>query len=101
MMLCRVVGTVVATAKDPGFRGSKLLLVQRCDAEGRLSGDTFVANDTVGAGVGETVLISTGGSARATASTKDAPTDAAIVGIVDSIESSAAETRPAAATRRR
>lgn len=86
MIVCEVLGTVVATQKDPGFRGAKLLLVQRRDSDGRLSGEVFVATDTVGAGAGEVVLVVTGASARATEQTRDAPTDASIVGIVDSVE---------------
>jgi ethanolamine utilization protein EutN len=83
MLICRVVGSVVATAKDAGFVGSALLLVQRIDLDGKTQGEPFVASDTVGAGVGETVLISTGSAARTTQQTRSAPTDAAVVGIVD------------------
>jgi microcompartment protein CcmK/EutM len=76
----------VSTAKDQGLVGTKLLLVQRRDLQGLLTGDPFVATDTVGAGVGETVLVATGGSARATQITQHAPTDATIVGIVDRVD---------------
>jgi microcompartment protein CcmK/EutM len=85
MLICRVVGSVVATAKDAGFTGSALLLVQRVDANGGIHGEAFVANDTVGAGVGETVLVTTGTAARSTEQTRAAPTDAAVVGIVDKV----------------
>ncbi len=85
MLICRVVGSVVATAKDAGFAGSTLLLVQPIDPNGGTQGEQFVANDTVGAGVGETVLVTTGSAARSTNVTRTAPTDAAIVGIVDKI----------------
>ena len=86
MIVCQVLGTIVATQKDPGFRGAKLLVVQRRNDDGSLAGEIFVATDTVGAGTGEVVLVVTGASARATDQTKDAPTDASIVGIVDSVE---------------
>ena len=86
MQICRVLGSVVSTAKDAGFVGLKLLLVQRHDLQGNLTGDPFVATDTVGAGVGEIVLVATGGSARATKLTQNAPTDATIVGIIDSVD---------------
>jgi ethanolamine utilization protein EutN len=85
MLICRVVGSVVATAKDAGFTGSTLLLVQPVDPKGGSQGEPFVANDTVGAGVGETVLVATGTAARSTDLTRTAPTDAAVVGIVDKI----------------
>jgi len=87
MLICRVMGSVVATAKDAGFVGSTLLLVQRVDLDGRAQDEPFVANDTVGAGVGETVLVATGSAARSTDQTRSAPTDAAVVGIVDRVNS--------------
>jgi ethanolamine utilization protein EutN len=84
-----VIGNVVATAKDPKFHGMKLLLIQpHVNREGRLapSGSSVVAVDTVGAGLGECVLFTQGSSARLTTVTKDAPVDAVIVGIVDTVE---------------
>ncbi len=86
MQICQVLGSIVSTAKDSGFVGTKLLLVQRTDLAGQLTGDPFVATDTVGAGVGEVVLVSTGSAARATQITQNAPTDATIVGIVDRVD---------------
>ena len=85
MILARIVGTVVATRKDARLEGCKLLIVQPLDPEGRDAGAPAVAVDTVSAGYTETVLVVTGSSARMTARTKDAPVDAAIVGIVDTI----------------
>ena len=89
MFLAKVIGSVVATQKDPKFQGMKLLLIQpHVNREGRLaaSGSSVVAVDTVGAGLGECVLFTQGSSARLTPVTKDAPVDAVIVGIVDSVE---------------
>ncbi len=86
MILANIVGTVVATRKDERLVGSKLLVVQPINPKGRPQGNQFVAVDTVDAGFGETVLIVTGSSARMAADLKDRPVDAAIVGIVDSIE---------------
>jgi ethanolamine utilization protein EutN len=94
MLICQVVGSVVSTAKNPGFVGLKLMLVQRVDQAGKPGGEQFVAADTVGAGVGEMVLVATGGAARATDQTKNAPTDAAIVGIVDRVDTPASGKRP-------
>lgn len=91
MILCEVLGTVVATAKDPGFRGSKLMLVQRWLPDGTRTGEVFVATDSVGSGTGEIVLVTQGAPAMRTDITKDAPTDATIVGIVDQIESDGGE----------
>jgi len=86
MLLARIVGTVVATRKDPRLVSNKLLLVRPVDPRGKAEGNYLVAIDTVNAGVGETVLIVSGSSARMAAGLKDCPVDAAIVGIVDQIE---------------
>jgi len=86
MILARVVGTVVATRKDERLVSNKLLVARAIDPQGRMDGGYVVAVDTVDAGVGETVLIVSGSSARMAAGMKDCPVDAAIVGIVDTIE---------------
>ncbi len=86
MQMGVVVGTVVATRKDPELEGLKMLLVRPADPEGRPTGAPLVAIDAVGAGVGEVVLYASGSSARQTKVTKDRPVDATIMAIVDSIE---------------
>jgi ethanolamine utilization protein EutN len=89
MFIAKVIGNVVATQKNAKFRGMKLLLIQPyISKEGKLqiSGSSVVAVDSVGAGVGECVLFTQGSSARLTPTTKDAPVDAVIVGIVDAVE---------------
>ncbi len=86
MLLARIVGTVVATRKDPRLVSSKLLLARGIDPKGKAEGNYLVAIDTVDAGVGETVLIVSGSSARLAAGMKDVPVDAAVVGIVDDID---------------
>ncbi len=86
MLLARVVGTVVATRKDPRLVSNKLLIVRPMDPRGKPEGNYLVAVDTVDAGVGEQVLIVSGSSARMAAGMKDTPIDAAIVGIVDAVE---------------
>ena len=85
MILGKVIGTVVSTRKDERLVGSKLLLVQPGLAEGDSQGVPLVAVDTVDAGVGETVLVVTGSSARMATGLKDHPVDAAIIGIVDTV----------------
>ncbi len=82
---------VVATQKVASMIGSKLLTVEplRVDPQGRDrlvgTGRTFVCVDTVGAGQGEMVLICQGSSARFTPETEKLPIDAAVIGIVDSV----------------
>jgi microcompartment protein CcmK/EutM len=89
MFLAKVIGNVVATQKNPKFQGMKLLLIQPyINKDGALvaSGSSVVAVDSVGSGLGECVLFTQGSSARLTPTTKEAPVDCVIVGIVDAIE---------------
>jgi ethanolamine utilization protein EutN len=86
MLLARIVGTVVATRKDPRLVSSKLLVARPVDPRGKPEGSYLVAVDTVDAGVGETVLIVSGSSARMAAGMKDCPVDAAIIGIIDTVD---------------
>jgi len=89
MFLAKVIGNVVATQKDPKLVGSKLLLIQPYITKERAlvaSGSSIVAVDGLGAGIGECVLFTQGSSARLSPGMKDAPVDAVIVGIVDTIE---------------
>ena len=86
MIIGRIVGTVVATRKDPRLEGKKLLLVRPMTLEGEDESNYVVAIDTVGAGFRERVLVVSGSSARLTEGLKDRPVDAAIVGIIDTVE---------------
>jgi len=86
LLIAKIIGTVDATRKDPRLESNKLLLGRGMDPAGKGDGAYLVAVDTVDAGVGETVLIVSGSSARMASGMKDCPVDAAIVGIVDSIE---------------
>jgi ethanolamine utilization protein EutN len=86
VLLARIVGTVVATRKDPRLVSNKLLLARPVDPQGKAEGNYLVAVDTVDAGVGETVLIVSGSSARMASGMKDCPVDAAVVGIIDQVD---------------
>ena len=86
MQLCKVVGTVVATRKEPTLDGLKLMLVRQVDTDGHETGAFVVAADAVGAGPGEYVLIAAGSSARQTTATNNRPVDAVIMAIVDTWE---------------
>jgi ethanolamine utilization protein EutN len=87
MQIGRVVGTVVATQKNRKLEGAKLLLVQPLTLEGEPRGTTLLTIDSVGAGVGEKVLVVIEGRAAGDAlGRKAAAVDAAIVGIVDAVE---------------
>lgn len=86
MIIGRIIGTVVATRKDPRLEGKKLLLVRQVSPEGKDENNFVVAIDTVGAGFRERVLVVAGSSARLAEGLKDHPVDAAIVGIIDTVE---------------
>jgi microcompartment protein CcmK/EutM len=87
VLIAKIVGTVVATRKDPRLVSSTLLIARPMDPRGKpTEGSYVVAVDTVDAGVGETVLIVSGSSARMASGLKDCPVDAAVIGIIDAVE---------------
>ncbi len=92
MFLARVEGAVVATKKDPSMNGRKMLLLRpqlvddKDPTRFRPGMNTIVAVDVVGAGVGEMVIFTQGSSAKLAPLLKDAPVDATIIGIVDSVD---------------
>ena len=85
MILARIVGTVVATRKDPRLEGKKLLILKPVSPEGQDESGYVVAVDTVGAGYREKVIAVAGSSARMAEGCKDKPIDTAIIGIVDDV----------------
>lgn len=86
MVIGRVVGTVVATQKHQKIDAAKLLLVQPMTLDERQKGTAVLAVDSVGAGVGDRVLLVIEGKAAGEAlRRKGAPVDAAIIGIVDAV----------------
>ncbi|MDQ3071012.1 MAG: EutN/CcmL family microcompartment protein [Acidobacteriota bacterium] len=87
MLIGLVVGTVVSTQKSAKLEAAKLMLVQLISPQGTPRGAAILAIDSVGAGVGEKVLVVIEGRAAGEAlGTKGAPVDAAIIGIVDQID---------------
>jgi len=84
MQLARVIGTVVATAKNDSLQGRKLLVVQSLNADIQPQGKPLVALDSVGAGIGDLVFWCRGREASFPFKREDTPTDCTIVGIVDS-----------------
>ena len=85
MILARVVGTVVATRKDPRLEGKKLLILKPVSPDGKDEAGYVVSVDTVGAGFREQVIAVSGSSARMAEGCKDTPVDNAIIGIVDEV----------------
>jgi ethanolamine utilization protein EutN len=84
MQLARVIGTVVATVKNDGLEGRKLLVVQSLNKDLAPQGKPLVAVDSVGAGIGELVFWCRGKEASFPFKRENTPTDCTIVGIVDS-----------------
>jgi ethanolamine utilization protein EutN len=85
MFLGRVVGCLWCTAKNPGLTGLRLLLVQPLTPELRNTGKRLVCTDCTGAGAGEVIYWVRSKEAAAPFLPAEAPTDATVVGIVDSV----------------
>ena len=86
MLIARVVGEIVTTAKAPSHVGQKALLVQPLNLDGSEQGDPLVAMDAVDAGVGDRVLVVTEGwSAMSAVERPNSPIDMAIIGVIDSV----------------
>ena len=85
MRLGRIVGKVVASVKDPSLVGHSLLVVQPIDHDRKNAGEPLIAADVVSAGQGETVYYVSAREAPNALPCGHAPIDAAIVGIVDSV----------------
>jgi ethanolamine utilization protein EutN len=77
-----VVGNVVSTKKQESLMGSKFLEINLIE-NGIKTDKYIIAVDSVGAGIGEVVLVTTGSSARLALRNQFEPVDAVIVGIVD------------------
>ena len=86
MLLGRVVGTLVASRKEPSLEGLKFLVLRQLDVEGKETSGYRVAADAIGAGLGEVVLYATGSAARQTEMTDRRPCDGVIMAIVDTLE---------------
>jgi microcompartment protein CcmK/EutM len=87
MRICRVLGTVVATAKHPTYHGHKLMVVQAVDEKGEPQGSSFLAVDVVQAGKGDLVIVmSEGNGVRQILKQQILPIRSLIVGIVDEVD---------------
>ena len=86
MIIARILGTVVSTQKDERLSGKKLLIVRPINVDGSDTTGYVVAVDTVGAGFHERVLVVAGSSARLAQGMRDVPVDAAIVGVIDTVD---------------
>jgi microcompartment protein CcmK/EutM len=86
MLLGKIIGTVWATQKERSLEGMQLEIVRAIDWQGKPLSSIVVAVNAIGAGIGETVLVTQGSSARQTEMTRDKPVDAVIMAIVDNYD---------------
>ncbi len=87
MLICRVIGDIVSTVKNPQLTGHKLLIVQPMNLKGEPEGSTIIAVDKVDAGIDDLVLVNKeGGSARILLEDEKVPVQAVIVGVIDGVE---------------
>ena len=93
MKIALVIGSTISTIKDEVIRRRKLLIVRNADTTDKPTDDPYIAMDTVGAGTDDLVMVTDGSSARYTNQTTNAPVDAVIVGVIDSLEMSGKATQ--------
>ena len=87
MLICRVVGEIVSTIKNPHLEGSKLLIVQPLNLKNEPEGASIIAVDIVDAGLDDLVLVNKeGGSARTLLDDEKVPLQAVIIGVIDGVE---------------
>ena len=86
MLICKIIGNVWATRKNNGLDGFKLMIVEPIEFKNHEKKYPFVAVDMIGGGVGETVLVVSGSSARVSVGGGNLPIDHAIWGIVDKVD---------------
>jgi microcompartment protein CcmK/EutM len=85
MKLCKVIGFATASIKREGLSSYKLLILKPIDDSGRPTGESFLAVDTVGAGLSEVVAVATGTPATHALADRNLPVDAAVIAIFDHV----------------
>ena len=84
MQIGRVIGQGIATVKHPSLTGWRLLLVQMLTADGKEDGEPLLAIDSLGAGVGNRVILSNdGAAARELVGDKNSPARWMVIGMCD------------------
>jgi ethanolamine utilization protein EutN len=86
MLIGKVIGNVWATRKNEELNGCKLMIVEPMEYRGHAPAYPIVAVDQIGAGIGETVLVVSGSSARVSVGAGKQPIDHVIVGVVDEVD---------------
>jgi ethanolamine utilization protein EutN len=83
MFLARIDGNMTATVKHDTLEGARLLIGQRLDANGAVSGEPLVMLDALGAARGAVVLVSTDGDIQRKVRGNTCPARLTVVGLVD------------------
>ena len=83
MFLARIDGTMTSTVKHESLEGARLLIGQRLEANGAVSGDPLVILDTLGASRGGVVMVSTDGDIQRKLRGNNCPARLTVVGLVD------------------
>lgn len=87
MLIARIIGEAVATHKHPSHEGRNLLLVQPLNLDGSNRGDAVIALDSIGAGIGDQVLLTMDGFAAMSAVDRmQSPIDMAVIGFIDRVD---------------
>ncbi|MFA5478605.1 MAG: EutN/CcmL family microcompartment protein [Candidatus Muiribacteriota bacterium] len=87
MLIAEVTGNVVSSHKNEELNGNKLLIINRISPDGKRTGKEFVAVDTVGAGIGEKVIVvQEGAVVQEILGNNKIPVHTIIVGIIDKID---------------
>lgn len=85
MYLGRVMGSIVATVKDPNLHAHKLMIVQPLNPQLAPTGKRIVCTDAVGVGPGELIYYCRGKESSFPFLPVEVPTDTTIVGVVDEV----------------
>lgn len=90
MIIAKVIGNITSTVKDEFYNGVKVLVVQPVSAEGEEKGRSFLAaetNHSIGAGIGDTILVLVeGNGARQVSGNQTAPVHSVALGIIDEVD---------------
>jgi ethanolamine utilization protein EutN len=84
MQLGKVMSQAVSTVKHPSMKGWKLMLVQMLTANGKKDGEPVLAIDSLGASVGDRVIVTNDGAGtRELVGHKNSPVRWMVLGICD------------------
>jgi ethanolamine utilization protein EutN len=84
MQIARIIGRATSTVKHPSLGGWRLLIAQPLGAKGQFDGPPQIAIDSLGAGMGAEVMISSDGAyVRQIVGSNQTPIRWVVIGLVD------------------